>query len=120
MIFINNEERLIISESNDEGYRKTIRSGGWCVANLNYAEKFKEENLKYLERHIYTDEVFVLLEGKATLLIGKEKTRIEMEQYKLYAVKKNVWHNIIIDEKSKLIIVENDNTGRDNTQYFYF
>ena len=33
------------------------------------------EKATYLERHLLTDEVFVLLTGEATLLIGKDAVR---------------------------------------------
>ena len=112
--------QLEVSEYTGEGYDKTVRFESWRVAILNYTEKFKEGNMKYLEKHCLTDEVFVLLSGSAVLVLGKEMERVPLEKNKLYNVKKDAWHNIILEPDSKILIVENDNTGPDNTEYFYF
>ena len=58
-------EGLEIKEYNGEGYDRTHTYGAWRVAFLNHAERF--ENTTYLERHLLTDEVFLLLNGEATL-----------------------------------------------------
>lgn len=108
-----------ILDYDGDGYNKTLSFQSWRVAFLNFAEKFRKENFKYLERHSCTDEVFVLLEGNATLLLSKELQKVELEKNKLYNVKMNVWHNIILSEDAKLLIVENDDTSTDNTEYFY-
>ena len=102
-----------------EGYNRTLSFQTWRVAFLNFAEKFREENIKYVERHTCTDEVFLLLEGKATLLLGEELQKVELEKNKLYNVKMNVWHNIILSENAKVLIVENEDTSKDNTEYLY-
>ncbi len=109
-----------IFEYNGEGYNKTMSFQSWRVAFLNYAEKFKKENFQYLEKHLCTDEVFVLLNGSASLIIGKEFNKIELKINKLYNVKKNVWHNIVLEEDSKLLIIENEDTSPENTEYYYF
>lgn len=109
-----------IFEYNGEGYNKTMSFQSWRVAFLNYAEKFKEGNFQYLERHLCTDEVFVLLSGSALLVIGKELCKIKIEPHKLYNIKKDVWHNVILKEDSKLLIIENEDTSPENTEYYYF
>lgn len=35
----------------------------------------------------------------------------------LYVVKKDAWHNIIVSEDAKVLILENADTGRENTEY---
>lgn len=112
-------KEIEIFEYIGEGYNKTMHYKTWRVAFLNFAEKFRDENIKYLERHTLTDEVFVLLQGKATLLTGKELLKTEMQQGKLYNIKKNAWHNIVLEENSKILIIENEDTSPDNTEYYY-
>jgi len=111
---------LEIFEYSSEGYNKAMNYKTWRVAFLNFAEKFRKENIKYLEKHTTTDEVFVLLQGKATLLIGKDLVKTEMQQGKIYNIKKDAWHNIILEENSKILIIENEDTSPDNTEYYYF
>ena len=50
-----------ITESPVEGYVPLVHSGGWRVAVINSCEKLLEENRDRVERHMLTDEDFVLL-----------------------------------------------------------
>jgi len=51
------------------GYDPTMHFEAWRVAFLNHAERF--DVIARLERHMLTDEVFVLLKGRAVLFIGE-------------------------------------------------
>lgn len=97
------------------GYNPTMHFESWRVAFLNYAERF--DRIEKLERHLLTDEVFVLLSGKAVLLLGEKAQAVNMETGKIYNVKKGVWHAIKVTPDAKILIVENHNTGLENTQY---
>ncbi len=108
---------LEIKEYNGEGYNRTHIYDAWRVAFLNYADHF--DRITYLERHMLTDEVFVLLCGRAELLIGEKGEPVEMEPNKLYNIKKGVWHNIRVSRDAKVLIVENSETGRENSEYLY-
>ena len=109
---------LDIIDYNGNGYEPAMVFESWRVAFLNYDECF--DKVTTLERHTVTDEVFMLLEGEATLIIGLEKTLVPMERHKIYNVKKNVWHNIKVSKGAKVFIVENDNTTYDNSEYISF
>ena len=61
--------------------------------------------------------VFVLLSGKAELIIGIEAKRYALEEKKLYNVKKGIWHGLIAEENSAVLVIENDNTSSENTEY---
>lgn len=100
-------------------YKTAMRFGAWRVAYLNHGEEFSEENFKKIERHNESDEVFVLLEGRATLIIGEELNKIEMETHKLYNVPKGVWHHIFVYEGTRVLIVENEDTGIENSDFIY-
>ena len=109
-----------IFEYNGVGYNKTMNFGEWRVAIANYAEHFDKEKYAYLERHLLTDEVFVLLFGDATLITGKYFTKTPLETGKIYTVKKGVWHALNMSADAKVLIVENHNTAKENTEYYYF
>ena len=105
-------------------YKPLVDFESWRVAILNDHEKFRRETTTYLERHNQTDEVFVLLEGDSYLYIGDgddspgEIRLLHMEKCKLYNVKKGVWHNVLASPGTSLLIVENANTSRDNSNRF--
>lgn len=111
---------LEIFEYNGEGYNRTMHYEEWRVAIANFGEHFDEEKFNYLERHLLTDEVFVLLSGEATLIIGKEFSKTKLETGKIYNVKKGIYHALIMERDAKVLIVENHNTCRENTEYYYF
>ena len=79
---------------------------------LRYCERFSR--VDELERHLKTDEIFVLLEGKATLYTDKEE--VEMVVGSVYNVPVGVWHHIVVSEDASVLIVENADTAKDNTE----
>ena len=105
-----------IHEYRGEGYKPLVDYEDWRVAILRYCDWFT--GLKGLERHLETDEVFVLLEGEATLITDEADGIREwkMERGKIYNVLKGVWHHIIVTPDASVLIVENRNTGADNTE----
>ena len=111
---------LEILDYKGDGYFSPYNFEGWKVAFLNHAKRFTRQGITHLERHKETDEVFVLLNGQATLLIGEEATETAMISGQLYVVKQNQWHNIIVSEDAKVLIVENVDTGRENTDYMEY
>ena len=99
-----------------EGFKVAVESGEWKVGVLRYNERFSR--LGEMERHLLTDEVFVLVSGKATLYTESEA--VEMEQGSVYTVPVGVWHHIVVSEDANVIVVENRNTSIENTEKRYF
>ena len=108
---------LDILEHSGIEYRRLVNNAKWTIASLNWAPRFDESNVCELERHNLTDETFVLLNGKATLLVGEKADRIEMEPLKYYNVRAGIWHHIIVSEDARVLVAENANTSKDNTEY---
>lgn len=97
----------------------------WRVAVLKYCENTKLEKIDWMQKHMETDEVFLLLQGKCTLLLAgdgeipQEVKTIELLPHKVYSVKKGYWHNHILDEQGEVLIVENSNTSDDNSPVYH-
>ena len=106
-----------IVEHVGEGYARVVNGAKWTVAEINHADRFDERKMSYLERHNLTDETFVLLAGEATLLVGENAERVPLEPLKCYNVKAGVWHNIIVLPGTRVLVVENSDTCRENTDY---
>ena len=101
---------------NDEGFGVVAEYGSWKVGVLRYGERFSR--LGEMERHMLTDEVFILSSGKATLYTDSEE--VIMEQNVAYTVPASVWHHIVVDESATVIVIENRNTSKENTEKKYF
>ena len=108
-------EELKIDSYDGVGYRPVHDFGAWRVALLNHGPRFDTATMQDLERHTETDEVFVLLSGKAELIIGEKMQHVPMENGKVYTVLKGVWHGISVSEDAKVLIVENADTTKENT-----
>ncbi len=108
---------LDILEHGGTEYRRLVNNAKWTLASLNWAPRFDEGNLTELERHILTDETFVLLQGKATLLLGEKAERVEMEPLKYYNVRAGIWHHITVSKDARVLVAENANTSKDNSEY---
>jgi len=100
----------------DEGYHAFLIRKGWQVAKLNSSKSLKVENIKQLDMHNYTDEVFLLTKGKTVLITAKfnnNKTKFKLDFMKpgvIYNVPVKTWHNIAMNDDCEVVIVENDNT----------
>ncbi len=104
-----------IKEHIGEGFAKLVFYQGWRVAMIHYADHFDQKNIKRYERHMETDEVFVLLKGEATLIVDGEEYKMEPE--KLYNIKAGTWHAIYMSKDASVLIVENADTSPDNSEY---
>lgn len=110
-------DEIEIFEHTKDDYIPAVYSGSWLVAFLNHAKRFDQNHMNEIERHMLTDEVFVLLSGKAVLIIGENLKQYVMEPNKVYNVKKGVWHAICVSKDARVLIVENADTSAENSEY---
>ena len=112
-----NKNELDVLEYAGDGYARVVNGAKWTVAALNYAARFDARNITELERHNLTDETFVLLSGEATLLVGEDVRRVKMEPLTFYNVRAGAWHTIVVTPGTRVLVAENADTSRDNTEY---
>ena len=107
----------------EKGYHPFLIREGWQVAQLNFIESQHISNIDKIEVHHQTDEVFVLLKGKAVLItvtsidaLFRFSTEL-MIPHITYNIPKNVWHNIAMEKGSEVLIVEQSNTHLNDVDY---
>ena len=105
-----------IAEFKGEDFKVMVKSDGWKIGFLRYSERFS--GFGVLERHLQTEESFILLEGSATLYENYEPC--EMEKCKVYTIARGVWHHIVVSEDATVMVVENADTSLENTERNYF
>lgn len=117
-------ELMQIKECGEEGYHPLIYYESWRVAFLNDTPKFHKENIKEMQRHNQSDEVFILLEGSFTLYVSDggddgcgRITEVPLEKGKMYNVRKGVWHTHVTGPNAKVIIIENADVSSENSDY---
>ncbi|MEL7644678.1 MAG: hypothetical protein AAGU04_00220 [Anaerolineaceae bacterium] len=115
-------ELLQVSTYNGDGYKALIDFNCWRVALLRYCDDMDPSVMETLERHLETDEVFVLLEGEAALFLaggdGTGELSVKMMQPGLlYNVRQGAWHNAVLSLDALILLVENRDTSRQNSEY---
>jgi hypothetical protein len=115
------ENDIEIAEHLDSGYKTLMIFEAWRVAVLNNSEKTTVQGIPYFQKHDLSDEVFVLIKGACMLFTaGKlaEPQKIKgtnMEIGKVYNIKRGTWHTHCLEKDTSVMIVENADTGTDNS-----
>ena len=108
----------------DKGYHPFLIRDGWQVAQLNYMPEQEIGNIVKLDIHHLTDEVFILLNGKAVLIgaeINGNDVNFEVELMKpniTYNIPVGTWHNIAMSKDCEIIIVEKSDTHIADFEFF--
>lgn len=105
-----------IYEYDGKDFCAVMQYEGWKIGMLRYGDRFSAYNC--VERHLATDEAFVLLAGSATL--HEEDQSFEMEKCKVYNVKRGLWHHIVVSRDATVLVIENSDTSKENTERKYF
>lgn len=98
------------------GYNPFFIKDTWQVAQLNFTDEQGLYSLKKMDKHLQTDEVFVLIKGTAVLIganLENEEFDFQLEKMKIgvtYNIPVNLWHNIAMDKDAEVIIIEKSNT----------
>ena len=110
-----------ISQYQGGGYKPMVDYESWRVAVLRYCNELLPSEICKMQRHDKTDEVFVLLNGSCILFSAgnedeiQEISAVNMEPFKLYNVKKGVWHTHTLGKDAEVLIIENQDTSLVNS-----
>ncbi|MGL4648041.1 MAG: cupin domain-containing protein [Caldilineaceae bacterium] len=102
-----------------DDFLPVVESGGWLVALMNWSPRFDRSGWGTLERHLHSDEVFVLLKGRAVLLWdgGDGPVCEQMALGVVYNVRQSTWHNVIGTRDAQWLIVESSPDPALPTEY---
>ena len=108
-----------VFEKEKNGFSIVLKSDGWQMAIVTYAEQYDVKNHTKMARHMTTDEVFALIEGDATLCTINKNDGIEkipLEKNKIYCIEKGTWHSLVLSEDAVLVATENENIKPEDTE----
>lgn len=117
------ETLIEVRDHTGPDYKPLIDFQTWRVALMNYTDDLTPDKINRMQKHTETDEVFVLMTGRCILFIGEGEdsvTRVhavDMEPYKLYNVKRGVWHSHTFSKDARVLIVENRDTVDANSPF---
>ncbi|MBQ9197631.1 MAG: cupin [Clostridia bacterium] len=104
-----------------EGMTRVFENEKWMVGIKNWKPMNDIANINNLERHNETDELFILLKGRCTLLYANETENglqlgaVDMEPLKVYNIPRTLWHNTVTEHDTKLALIEDSSTGSANS-----
>lgn len=109
--------KLEVYDWHGNGYKPLIASDGWLVALLNWEPNADLEKAREIEAHFESDEVFVLLCGKAALYLITKKgfEVVEVQPGRIYNVCRATWHGVINTRDATWLIVENRDVSEQNS-----
>lgn len=103
-----------------KGYAPLFESGhDWMTAAYNGCP-FPG----YIERHNSSDEAFILMTGRAIMLVGDTSPNaslvkpLELAPFQAINIKRSVWHGILTSPGSRVLIVENRDVTDGNSDYW--
>lgn len=108
-------------EMNGEGMQRVYENEKWTVGIKNWKPANDITGTTCLERHNKTDELFVLLNGRCTLISAEEVggelklEALEMEPFKVYNIPQSLWHNTVTQKDTKMVLIEDVSTGMENS-----
>lgn len=108
-----------------KGYNPYLIDKDWQVAQLNFEDGQGFYDLKKVDKHLDTDEAFILKKGLAVLIAAEiikdeiEFEVIRMQEGVLYNIPKGMWHNIALSPEAEVFIIENSNTHLSDFEYHY-
>ena len=109
----------------EKGLNRVYENEKWMVGIKNWKPENDVTGIDCLERHNETDELFILLAGRCTLLYANEENgellmeAVEMETQKVYNIPRSLWHNTVTQKDTKLILVEDSATGAHNSDVLH-
>lgn len=113
--------KIEITKSDSEGFSALTSFESWQIGVVNYCGRIAYgKKPEKIERHLLTDEAFILTKGRAALYVGREMEKIDMECGMVYKIRKNTWHAVMVDRNAKIFVIENKDTCEKNTEYIYF
>ncbi len=117
------EGLLEIRDHQGAGYKPLVDFVTWRVAMLLPEMQRGPGAYHSMERHLETDEVFVLTKGNGTIVIGgngsqpQELAAQVMVVGTIYNVRKGAWHTLSLSRDAAVVIVENRDTTEQNSEY---
>ena len=108
-----------------QGFQPLKDYGSWRIAQLSYDPGVNAlESLASLGRHFETDEAFLLLQGEAVMVTAGTQDQprsfkaVKFASGKIYVVQQKQWHVAVLKPGSRLLIVENRDTGAENSENY--
>ena len=108
---------LLEKKAEKEGFDIAFKNEKFKCAFIKHSKAYSFGKVYEMKRHNKTDEIFVLLKGKAVMLTMEEGKFLETELEKntAYSVQSGTWHYLALSGDAQVFVTENADTDSSNT-----
>ncbi len=108
---------LTTFEPSRPGFETVVETERFKCAFITHDPMYAYGAVREMKRHNKTDEVFVLMSGKATMLIleNEQFEEIPMQPGVAYNVCAGTWHYLGTSRDAVLFVTESNDTSKVNT-----
>ncbi len=101
----------------NSGFDLVFKNENFKCAFISASSMYSYGEVYEMKRHNKTDEIFVLISGKATMLTIENDSFVETElsTNNTYIVGKGTWHYLAVSDGAVVFVCENADTCADNT-----
>jgi len=101
------------------GFDVVCKNESFKCAFITLSDQYAYGKITTMKRHNESDEVFVLVKGKATLVTGdvdsREYIMTELKKGISYCVPAGTWHYLAVSEDALVFVTENSQVSAENT-----
>lgn len=109
--------------SGQEGFQRILLNDHFLCAYITHSSKYAYGKITSVKRHLTSQEVFVLLEGKGTVLTAQpdwsEKSIVELKKGTPFCVDAGMWHYLAVSEDAVVFVIENSDVTAQNSEEKY-
>ncbi|MFA6801574.1 MAG: hypothetical protein WCR19_05655, partial [Acholeplasmataceae bacterium] len=104
-----------------QGYQKLFHFKSWRIAELKYIQEIDASPVNFLECHLESDEVFILLEGDCNMWLFTDNKPdssfefITLNKNEIYRIPQGIYHAHRLSKDAKILIIEEDSTNDKNS-----
>lgn len=102
------------------GVETAYNGDGRILGIKNYSDSNDLSGSLRLERHLQTDEQFLLFQGHCIIITegsGRNWVLTPMERAKVYNIPRGLWHTTVMSRDCRMVLVENSDTSTANSEY---
>ncbi len=103
--------------SKKAGFDTVIKNESFKCAFITLSPAYAFGTVEEMKRHNETDEIFILLNGSAVMLIYEDGifTEYPLAKSAAYNVHAGTWHYLAVSEDALVFVTENANTDSTNS-----
>ena len=108
---------IISGKPQKSGFDKVFDNSNFKCAFITHSPDYSFGEVTVMKRHNLTDEIFVLLSGKAVMLTCDNEvfTETELKENTAYNVMAGTWHYLAVSDDASVFVTENADTDSTNT-----